>query len=79
MDVDVAIIGGGYTGLSTAYHLAREHGVKAHVLEANRIAWGCSGRNGGFCSIGIGKEDYGAWVQRWGADGAWPAEARDFP
>ena len=70
IEVEVAIIGGGYTGLSTAYHLSRDFGIAAHVLEANRIAWGCSGRNGGFCSIGIGKEDYGAWVERWGADGA---------
>jgi gamma-glutamylputrescine oxidase len=70
MDVDVAIIGGGYTGLSTAYHLAREHGVKAHVLEANRVGWGCSGRNGGFCSVGIGKEDFADWTRRWGLDAA---------
>ncbi|WP_119458928.1 FAD-dependent oxidoreductase [Rhodospirillaceae bacterium SYSU D60014] len=70
LDVDIAIIGGGYTGLSTAYHLARDHGVAAHVLEANRIGWGCSGRNGGFCSIGIGKEDFETWVRRWGIDQA---------
>src|SRR5215470_1641028 len=66
IDTDIAIIGGGYTGLSCAYHLARDHGVKAHVLEANRIGWGCSGRNGGFCSLGIGKEDFGEWVARFG-------------
>jgi glycine/D-amino acid oxidase-like deaminating enzyme len=70
MDVDVAIVGAGYTGLSTAYHLAREHGVKAHVLEANRVGWGCSGRNGGFCSVGIGKEDFDDWTRRWGLDAA---------
>ncbi len=70
MEVEVAVIGGGYTGLSTAYHLARDHGVGAHVLEAHRIGWGCSGRNGGFCSIGIGKDDFGAWTRRWGLDQA---------
>lgn len=70
IDVEIAVIGGGYTGLSTAYHLARDHGVAAHVLEAHRIGWGCSGRNGGFCSIGVGKEDFGAWVARWGIDEA---------
>lgn len=70
LDTEVAIIGGGYTGLSCAYHLARDHGVSAHVLEAHRIGWGCSGRNGGFCSIGVGKEDYEAWVARFGPDGA---------
>ncbi|MEP0519302.1 MAG: FAD-binding oxidoreductase [Hyphomicrobiales bacterium] len=45
-DVDVAIIGGGYTGLSAALHLA-EAGQNVVVLEANRIGWGASGRNGG--------------------------------
>ena len=69
-EVDVAIIGGGYTGLSAAYHLGREYGIAAHVLEANRIGWGCSGRNGGFCSIGIGKDDFGDWVRRFGLDPA---------
>jgi gamma-glutamylputrescine oxidase len=68
LDTDVAIIGGGFTGLSTAYHLARDHGVKAHVVEANRVAWGCSGRNGGFCSVGIGKEDFDDWTRRWGLE-----------
>jgi glycine/D-amino acid oxidase-like deaminating enzyme len=49
---DVAIIGGGYTGLSAAYHLARDYGVDVRVLEAGHIGWGASGRNGGFCCIG---------------------------
>ena len=49
---DVAIIGGGYTGVSAAYHLARDHGIVARVLEAGHIGWGASGRNAGFCGIG---------------------------
>lgn len=43
---DVAIIGGGYTGLSAALHLA-ETGVNVVVVEAERVGWGASGRNGG--------------------------------
>ncbi|MEQ1753097.1 MAG: FAD-binding oxidoreductase [Micropepsaceae bacterium] len=48
---EVAIIGGGYCGLSAAYHLARQ-GIEVRVLEAGAIGWGASGRNGGFCSVG---------------------------
>jgi hypothetical protein len=69
-DTDIAIVGGGYTGLSCAYHLARNHGISAHVLEAHRMAWGCSGRNGGFASLGIGKGDFGDWVRRVGFEQA---------
>jgi glycine/D-amino acid oxidase-like deaminating enzyme len=71
MDVDIAIIGGGYTGLSTAFHLGRKFGITSHVLEANRIGWGCSGRNGGFATLGIGKTSMAGWIRRWGE-----AEAR---
>ncbi len=42
-NVDVAVIGGGFTGLSTALHLA-EAGIGVTVLEANEIGWGASGR-----------------------------------
>lgn len=37
-DADVAIIGSGYTGLACAIFLAREYGIKATILEANRVA-----------------------------------------
>lgn len=46
---DVAIIGGGYTGLSAARYLAAK-GLSPVVLEANRVGWGASGRNGGVVS-----------------------------
>lgn len=47
--VDVAIIGGGYTGLAAAHRLA-EKGVQPIVVDANPIGWGASGRNGGVVS-----------------------------
>jgi glycine/D-amino acid oxidase-like deaminating enzyme len=40
------------------------------VLEANRVGWGCSGRNGGFCSTGIGKNAHSVWIRRWGMEEA---------
>ena len=46
LDCDVGIIGAGYTGLSAALHLA-ERGFKVVLLDAQRIGWGASGRNGG--------------------------------
>lgn len=49
---DVAIVGGGYTGLSAALHLARDFDCDVRVLEAGHIGWGASGRNGGFCCTG---------------------------
>jgi gamma-glutamylputrescine oxidase len=43
---DVCIVGAGYTGLSAALHLAQE-GLRVVVLEAHRVGFGASGRNGG--------------------------------
>lgn len=43
---DVCVVGAGFTGLSTALNLA-ERGYRVAVVEANRVAWGASGRNGG--------------------------------
>jgi len=43
---DVAIVGGGFTGIATALELA-ERGVKVALVETHRIGWGASGRNGG--------------------------------
>ncbi|MDH1470169.1 FAD-binding oxidoreductase [Shewanella sp. GD03713] len=77
--VDVAIIGGGFTGVATAVELA-EKGYQVALLEANKIAWGATGRNGGQvtgslsgdaamtkqlrCQLGLEAEDY-VWNLRW--------------
>lgn len=51
LDVDVAIVGGGYTGLWTAYYLLqRQPTLRVVVLEAHVVGYGASGRNGGWCS-----------------------------
>ena len=69
-DVDVAIIGSGFTGLSTAIALAQEHGIRAVVLEANRVAWGCTTRNGGQAQCASGRLKRSEWIARWGLDTA---------
>ena len=48
---DVCVIGGGYTGLSTAIFL-RKRGYSVILLEANKVGWGASGRNGGHVGTG---------------------------
>jgi glycine/D-amino acid oxidase-like deaminating enzyme len=50
-DADVAIVGAGFTGLWTAYYLARsDPSLRVAVLEAETAGFGASGRNGGWCS-----------------------------
>jgi glycine/D-amino acid oxidase-like deaminating enzyme len=51
VDVDVAILGGGYTGLWTAYYLlGADPGLRVAIVEKEIIGFGASGRNGGWCS-----------------------------
>jgi len=50
--VDVAIVGGGFTGLSTALHCA-EKGLSAHVIDAEQIGFGGSGRNCGLVNAAL--------------------------
>src|SRR5262245_54177988 len=52
LSFDVVIIGGGFTGLSAALHLA-EKGASVAVLEAEEIGFGASGRNGGQVNPGL--------------------------
>lgn len=70
IDVDVAIIGSGFTGLTTAIFLAQEYGIKATVLEANRSAWGCSVRNGGQAQCASGRLKRSQWIARYGMEAA---------
>jgi glycine/D-amino acid oxidase-like deaminating enzyme len=64
----VAIIGGGYTGLTTARYLAKR-GLSSVVLEASLIGWGASGRNGGVVS-GKFRIAFSEIAQRFGLDKA---------
>jgi gamma-glutamylputrescine oxidase len=52
---DVCVVGGGFTGMSTAYHLAGR-GYDVILLEAQRVGFGASGRNGGQVSMGQRRE-----------------------
>lgn len=72
---DVCVVGGGFTGVATALTLA-ERGFSVALLEANRIGWGASGRNGGQLINGISglgkiENKYGksvakmCWEMRW--------------
>lgn len=67
---DVLVIGGGYTGLSTALHLA-ERGTRVTLLEANEPGWGASGRNGGQVNPTL-KHDPDELVRMLGAERAEP-------
>lgn len=58
---DVCIIGGGYTGLSAALHLA-ELGYDVVLLEAHRVGFGASGRNGG--QVGSGQRQDQDWIEK---------------
>jgi glycine/D-amino acid oxidase-like deaminating enzyme len=66
--VDVAIIGGGFTGLSAALAL-RKRGAGVAVLEASRVAGEASGRNGGQCNAGTA-HDFAGLVARFGRETA---------
>lgn len=55
VSTDVCIIGGGFSGINTAIEL-RQKGLNVVLLEAKRIGWGASGRNGGELIRGIGHD-----------------------
>ncbi|URN88402.1 MAG: FAD-binding oxidoreductase [Pseudomonas protegens] len=53
LTADVCVVGGGFSGLNTALELA-ERGLSVALLEAHKIGWGASGRNGGQLIRGVG-------------------------
>jgi glycine/D-amino acid oxidase-like deaminating enzyme len=54
LECDVAIVGGGFTGLWAAVQLLdTDPSLRVAVLEADRVGWGASGRNGGFCAASL--------------------------
>ena len=55
VNADICVIGGGYAGVSAALELA-ERGYSVVLLEAQRIGWGASGRNGGQVIVGFGSD-----------------------
>jgi gamma-glutamylputrescine oxidase len=55
LSADVCVIGGGFTGVNTAIELA-QRGLSVVLIEARRIGWGASGRNGGQLIRGIGHD-----------------------
>jgi len=65
---DIAVIGGGYTGLSCALQLAKKFNYKVSVLEAGHFGFGSSGRNGGFLCIGPTKLSIKQLIKKYGID-----------
>ena len=66
VEADVAVVGAGFTGLSTALHLAPHLSVR--VLEAKEIGWGASGRNNGLVIPTLSKPDPDEIVAAFGAE-----------
>jgi glycine/D-amino acid oxidase-like deaminating enzyme len=68
VDVDVAIVGGGYGGLWSAHSLLRaDPSLRVLVVERERVGFGASGRNGGWC-VGELAGGLGGAVRAWGRD-----------
>ena len=63
-DVDVLIVGAGFTGLSAALELAK-HGASVAVIEQHVVGWGASGRNGGMATTGLAI-GFGSAIKRYG-------------
>ena len=57
IDIDICVIGGGLTGISSAINLSKK-GYSVILCEARKIGWGASGRNGGQLGIGMRKDQF---------------------
>ncbi|MBZ9847719.1 FAD-binding oxidoreductase [Mesorhizobium sp. CA14] len=67
LDADLAIVGGGFSGLSAALH-ATQKGLSVALLEAQILAWGATGRNAGFVVPNFAKKDPADIVAQLGAE-----------
>ncbi len=76
INADVCIVGGGFTGINTAIELS-QRGLTVVLLEAKRIGWGASGRNGGELIRGIG-HDPAQFINEIGAEGVAAIEQMGF-
>ena len=65
---DVCVIGGGFTGISTAYHIAKKYGGDVRLLEAGHFGFASSGRNAGFCCLPATKLSINQLIKRYGMD-----------
>jgi len=68
VETDVAVIGGGFTGLSAAIEVAR-NGGSVTVLEGKAVGWGASGRNNGQVIPILTSAEPAVWIKRYGAAG----------
>ncbi len=76
LEVDVAIVGGGFTGLWTAYYLKQlDPSRSVMVIERNHVGFGASGRNGGWAvgELAAGVERYASWSSHAAAMRLWRA------
>ncbi len=68
LEVDVCVVGGGVTGVSTAYHLKEmDPHVSVALLESEVVGFGASGRNAGQLIVAFGESDFKAQMRRHGA------------
>ena len=65
---DVCVIGGGFTGISTAYHIAKNYSGDVRLLEAGHFGFASSARNAGFCCLPATKLSVNQLITKFGLD-----------